>query len=57
MFKSNQANDINIVKSLFKFNIPLELSNQEIDKENFQFQEVIVMKIWKLYATKLVMMI
>ena len=57
MFKSNQANDINIVKSLFKFNIPLELSNQEIDKENFQFQEVIVMKIWKLYAKKLVMMI
>ena len=35
MFKSNQANDKKIVKSLFKFNIPLELSNQEIDKAKF----------------------
>ncbi len=37
MFKSNHANDINIVKSLFKkeFKIPIDLSNKEIEKENF----------------------
>ena len=37
LFKSNQSNDINLVKSIFKknFNLKFELNNGEISKEKF----------------------
>ena len=37
MFKANESNDVNLVKSIFKnkFNIPLQLSIDDITKQKF----------------------